>query len=250
LGEDLSWRWAYAAIAVLQAALVVGFWVTIRSWPGPTGRAEGHEAVAVDGSSGEVAPAAVAPHGARAAAVLGPAVFLAYGALEVSVGAWAYVLLTGRGVAPAAAAASVTAYWGALALGRLLLGGPGHRLAPGAIVSASIALSTVAAVALWLVPGAWSVVPLVLVGLGLAGIFPALTTLTPARVGQHRAPGVIGAQLAAAVVGGAAGSALVGVVAQHAGSSAIGPCLVVASALLLVTDVVLTLACTQRGELL
>jgi fucose permease len=237
IGADLSWRWAYVGIAALQVVLAAGFAWTLAAWPGPAPART--SAATRDPAVAEPAP----PHHARAAAWLGPAVFLAYGAVEVAVGAWAYELLTHRGLSPGVAGASVTAYWGALALGRLLLGGPGHRIPLGRVVAGSVALTTAATLGFWLLPSGVSVVALVGIGFGLAGIFPALTALTPERVGVVRAPSVIGAQLAAAVVGGAIGSALVGAAAGRLGTGAIAPALAVAAVVLLVTDLALMVWC-------
>ena len=190
IGAGVSWRWGYGVLAVLQLGVAVGFAVTHSTWPERMPRPEPH--------------AARRRRGPRPpAAWLGPLVFLAYGAVEVSVGAWAFVLLTGRGMSSTTAGVCVTAYWGALAVGRLGLGALGHRVTHRQVVAGSVAGVTVACVALWLVPLAGAPVALVAMGLSLAGIFPALTALTPERVGPEQAPSVIGSQLAAAVVGGA-----------------------------------------------
>ncbi|HVN51642.1 MAG TPA: MFS transporter [Acidimicrobiales bacterium] len=228
IGVGLSWRWGFAAVAVLQAGLVVGFLVTRRQWP-----------VSV------AAPRSREPAGPRpVAAWLGPLVFLAYGAVEVGIGAWAYVLLTGRGLGDTAAGASVTAYWAALAAGRLALGALGTRVTSRQVVAGSVSGVAVGAFALWLLPAAASPVGLVLLGLSLAGIFPALTALTPSRVGPERATSVIGRQLAAAMVGGAAGSAVIGIVAQHLGAEAVAPAIVAVGLLLVAANATLTVAST------
>ncbi len=261
LGSGTSWRWGYAAMGVLQVALVAGFVVTARSWtrptPTPTPSASSPVELGevelpvvssgdpVDGRAGsDLAPR---PRGAsevdrrqRRASALGPLVFLAYGAAEVAIGSWAFVLLTGRGMGTAAAGASVTAYWGALALGRLGIGAAGSRVAPAEVLAVSTVGAVVGGIGLWALPGAGATVSLVALGLSLAGMFPALMALTPARVGPARTHRVIANQLAAAVVGGAAWSAVVGVVAQRAGAWAIAPALAAACAFLAVTDIALT----------
>jgi len=229
LGAGLSWRWGYAALAVLQAGLAVAFAVTWQHWP--VARAEARPPRRAGGPM-------------PAAAWLGPLVFLAYGGVEVGVGAWAFVLLTGRGLGETAAGACVTAYWAALAVGRLGLSALGTRVTSRQVVAVSVVGVGIGSLALWWLPAAASPVALVAMGISLAGIFPALTALTPGRVGPERAPAVIGRQLAAAVVGGAAASAAIGVLAQHHGSASIAPALVAVSLVLVVTDVLLTVAST------
>jgi fucose permease len=229
IGAGLSWRWGYGALALLQLGLAVGFATTRRHWPAAkSGPRQGRHV------AGPVPPAAW----------LGPLVFFVYGAVEVGVGAWAFVLLTGRGLGDTAAGICVTAYWGALAAGRLGLGALGARVTPRQVVAGSVVGVAVGSVALWLLPAAAAPVALVALGASLAGIFPALTALTPARVGPERAPAVIGRQLATAVIGGAVGSAVIGVLAQHLGPAAVAPAVVVVSLGLVVTDVLLTVAST------
>jgi fucose permease len=253
LAAGVSWRWCFAGLAATQLALAAAFAGSRRAWPS-LGTAlvpqpvapRPVDATALDDASGERSgPPEPTPPAAR----LGPLVFLVYGALEVAVGAWAFVLLTGRGVPSTAAGILVTAYWGALAAGRLALGAVGDRAHPATVVTAAVSITSLGCLGLWLLPPVGAAVSLVLVGLGLSGIFPALMVLTPARVGTDRAPSVIGLQLAAAVIGGAAGSAIIGVVAQHHGSDAIAPALAVTCMALVVSDIVLTAASTRSPRL-
>jgi fucose permease len=272
LGAGVSWRWGYGALGLLQVALVVGFAVTARQWPATPADLAGQVVVPVELGEVELGPIHLDPvvagvdagidggiDGAvavsagwrpdvatrqRRAAWLGPLVFLAYGAAEVAIGSWAFVLLTGRGVGTAAAGISVTLYWGALAVGRLGLGAAGPRISPAQVLAGSVVGAVVGGVGLWVLPTLGASGALILLGLSLAGMFPALMALTPARVGPARTRTVISNQLAASVVGGAAWSAAVGLVAQHLGSAAIAPALLASCLLLAVTDVVLTSAST------
>ena len=269
LGAGVSWRWGYGALGLLQVALLVGFVLTAGRWPAtpPQGTAQvvvpvelgevelgsvqGHPVAGRAAQSVRVGPGRAAPPPGpdlatrqRRAAWLGPLVFLAYGAAEVAIGSWAFVLLTGRGLGTAAAGISVTLYWGALAVGRLGLGAAGPRISPPQVLAASVIGAVVGGVGLWALPTLGASGALVVLGLSLAGMFPALMALTPARVGPRRTRAVISNQLAAAVVGGAAWSAVVGLVAQHLGSAAIAPALLASCLLLAATDVALTAAST------
>ncbi len=78
-----------------------------------------------------------------------------------------------------------------------------------------------------------AILGLVVIGGGLAGVFPALVALTPGRVGEEMARHVIGWQIGAASVGGAAISATFGAVFQHYGLDYFGPALVITAALTL-----------------
>jgi MFS family permease len=83
------------------------------------------------------------------------------------------------------------------------------------------------AVVIWLVPTEpGTIIALVIVGAGLAPVFPALIGLTPDRFGHARARHVIGWQMAAAGAGGLAIAALTGVILGQAGLAKFGPILV------------------------
>lgn len=66
---------------------------------------------------------------------------------------------------------------------------------------------------------------LIVAGIGTGLVFPALTSLTPARVGPSLAPRVIGWQLASGAVGAAVLSSAIGVGLQGAGLAMTGPLL-------------------------
>jgi len=74
------------------------------------------------------------------------------------------------------------------------------------------------------------VAALVVIGVSLGPIFPALVSLTPERVGPAAAVNVVGWQLAASGVGGTGLSALTGVVLQQAGLATFGPALTLLAA--------------------
>ena len=67
---------------------------------------------------------------------------------------------------------------------------------------------------------------LLVVGLGMAAVFPTLIAITPSKVGAARAPATIGFQVAGAALGAVALPAAVGVLAVHAGLEVLGPVLV------------------------
>jgi hypothetical protein len=84
-----------------------------------------------------------------------------------------------------------------------------------------------------------AVVGFVVLGAGLAGVFPALIALTPARVGTRRARHVIAWQVGAAAAGGSALSAVIGLLIGTLGYAVLGPSLTVLAVLLIVGTVVL-----------
>ena len=141
---------------------------------------------------------------------------------------------------PAATGVATFGYWAALTLVRFGLAAPRRPLPQVAIVRWGCVIAVAGAVLVWWQPAAMvAIIGLVVIGAGLAGVFPALVALTPARVGDEMARHVIGWQIGAASIGGAAISALFGAVFQRYGLQYFGPALVVVAALTLLGSLVL-----------
>ena len=110
------------------------------------------------------------------------------------------------------------------------------------------ALAIAAAAAIWWQPGtAVTVLAFAVLGGALAGVFPALVSLTPGRLGARRAQHVIAWQVGAAAAGGAAISALIGLIIGAAGLAVLGPSITVLAVLLVASELALArLAPTPR----
>jgi fucose permease len=156
--------------------------------------------------------------------------FFVYVSLEVTIGQWAFISLTGqRGLGELAASAFVAVYWIALTAGRLSLALFGPRVPLHRLLGLAVAGVVAAAVILWL-GGAVAPAGLVVAGLSLSVVFPMLMLLTPARVGPERAAAAVGWQTAASSIGAAAGPATAGVVFNSVGIEAYGPVALVMAA--------------------
>jgi len=123
--------------------------------------------------------------------------------IESGAGLWGYLFLTaGRGLPPAAAGGTVSAYWAMMCAGRVVLGPAAERLGPSRVLAAAVAGVPVGA-ALMALPlpgpgrGALAVAGLMLLGLAAAPVFPLFTLST----GTTR---MVSLQVAASAVGGAA----------------------------------------------
>jgi fucose permease len=155
-------------------------------------------------------------------------VFLLYTGLEVTVGQWSYSLFTiGRGVNPTQAGAWISLYWFGLTAGRFVVGAVAHRVRPGTLLWLGALGALAGALLIGLVPAAWaSVSGLMLVGLSLAPIFPALIATTAARVGVAHAANTIGLQVACAGAGAALIPWVIGQGVAVAGPPVIAPAIV------------------------
>lgn len=165
------------------------------------------------------------------------ATFFLYTGLEVAAGQWAFTWLTeGRNLAITAAGGWVAAYWGGLTLGRLAFGAIAHRLPARRIVESGTAGAIGGVALLWWDPSGLGVLGLPVIGMSLAGIFPALVTLTPGAVGVERSGDAIGLQLSAAALGAAAVPWLAGRIVGVSDLESLGPVLVGTGLVLMVVQ--------------
>jgi fucose permease len=228
LTSGLGWRWGYAVIGLVLAAMAVSFLVTIRFWDLARPEPGSPDAVRV--------PAArLLETLARPRVWLNVALFFVYTGLEVSAGQWSYSLFTeARGVAPGVAGIWVAVYWAGLTSGRIVSGAVASRIPGDALLRLGTIGSVVGALLIWWDPGMSSgFLGLAVLGFALAPIFPTLIAQTPTRLGPSHATSAIGFQVAGAYLGTAAIPGLTGVLAVRGGLAVIGPCLFGTAALLL-----------------
>jgi len=95
-----------------------------------------------------------------------------------------------------------------------------------------MATTLVAIAWFWLDPLGLGMIGLLALGLGLAGIFPTLVSVTPAWVGADRSPSIIGYQIAASSLGAASLPWLTGQWMESDGLERLGPALLIAGLLM------------------
>jgi hypothetical protein len=102
------------------------------------------------------------------------------------------------------------------------------------------AVAVLAAAAIWWQSGTLvTVLGFVFLGGALAGVFPALISLTPVRLGDRRAGHVISWQVGAAAAGGAGLSALIGLLIGATSLAVLGPAITVLAVILGCAELVL-----------
>jgi MFS family permease len=221
LAFGLGWRAAYGAVATAVLMLAAGLAMTRRGWGRPS----------ADGEKPRPRPAR------RHLLFLGAtmATFFVYVGVEVGTGQWTYSHLVGLGTAPGLAGLTVSVYWGALTAGRLFLALTGDRLGAFALLLTSCAVALLGGVLYVRLPAGAGALPAVgLLGLGFAGVFPLLVSLTSTRSGARQTPYVVGYMLGSANVGAAVVVAGMGLGMQALGVAAL-PAFVLAGIVLLVT---------------
>jgi len=219
-----SWRAGYRVVAGFQVVMALAFALTLPWW------ADSRRAAPGDDQPEKRLTDYRTPLGTtlrRARVWLSVLLFLLYVGAEVSLGTWAYTLLTeSRGIAPEAAGFWAGGYWATFTLGRILAGVFAHRLGVDRLVQGGLGLALLGAALLWWNPfAAANLIAIALIGLAVAPIFPALISGTSARVGARHAANTIGMQMAATGLGGSIIPGLVGVLARRTSLEVIPVCL-------------------------
>jgi fucose permease len=218
-----GWRPAYLVGSASIAAVFVGISLTRRAW----GRS------AVTGSGGRAD--AGRPPWPLLGAILGT--FLVYIGVEVGAASWTFSHLVGLGTPPTLAGVTVSAFWGALTVGRLGMAVVGGRAGAGVLLLASCGLAVVGAAAYVALPaGAGALAAVSLLGLGLAPVFPLQMAQIPDRVGERRTPHVVGGIMAASGLGASLLTAGIGLGMQAAGVGALPWFLLAGAAVLLLLN--------------
>jgi fucose permease len=229
LKAGFSWRWAYMVTAAGMGVLSICFGLTLKRWRGSTETTAGAERQDV-------------PSPSRLDTIRLPAVWLSlllfctYVGIESMAGQWAYSLFTeARAVPSEIASFWMSAYWGGITVGRLLLGGIADRVSIISLLRLCMLCVIVGAALVW-----WDATDrlgflgLALMGLAEGPIFPSLMSGTPRRVSAGHVDNTIGFQVAAGSLGGATLPSLAGVVAESATLEIIGPFMLLCSVALLI----------------
>jgi fucose permease len=231
-----SWRSAYVMLTVLDLVLA-GSWLRQRRRgapaPAPAERAQ------------PIEPPSVAQWSRRrygSVLAVGMSVFFLYTGLEVGAGQWEASFCRGHlNLSATATGLATFGYWGALTAVRISLALVPRPFPPRTVVRCGSALAVIAAVVIWWQPGpAGTVIGFAVLGGALAGVFPALVSLTPVRIGERRAQHVIAWQVGSAAAGGAGLSALIGLLIGTTSLAVLGPSLTTLALLVVLAELILT----------
>ena len=204
IGATGRWQSGYRLVSFVQFGLVAILLLSLPLWK-KTDRAAVEEQGAKRGNGSIWKLPGI---GANLAA------FFAYCALELTAGLWFASYLVGvRGVKAETATAWAASYYFGIMLGRMVNGFLTMKFSSKTLIRAGQALILLGIVMLFLPGNAFSLVGLVLVGMGCAPIFPSMLHETPRRFGEENSSRLMGIQMAAAYVGLTVAPPLVGVIA-------------------------------------
>jgi len=212
LAADLSWRVGYVIIGGAIALMAIAFAFTSGAWS-----ANGHHE---DGGPTRAAPVRVVMR--MPLVWLQILLFFVMTGIEACAGAWAFTTLLERfGMNEGRAGFWAGAYWGALALGRLILPTLGRGMPPARLVQLG-SFGLLAGGLLMTRDIEWVYVTgLMVFGFSMAPMFPTLMSLTPFRLGSNVSIHAIGFQVSAAVLGAAVVPTMAGILSERYGLVAI-----------------------------
>ncbi len=205
LAGGQSWRLGYVIVGGVIALMAVAFILTAGRWNEGAEHGDGEDAP-------RIAPVRFVVR--QPLVWLQVAIFFVMTGIEAAAGAWAFTILFERFEMNAGRAGLwAGCYWGAIALGWLVLPTMSRGLKPARLVQFGTFGLLVGAIFMTRDNQTLFLIGLVVFGLSMAPMFPTLMALTPARLGPTLSIHAIGFQVGAAVLGGAAIPTLAGVLA-------------------------------------
>jgi fucose permease len=210
-----SWRGGYTAVAAIQFTLVLVLLFTLPLWKkvaASWGQKERiQDRIGLESGKGTVFQI----KGVKNTLVT----FLFYCGVEATVGLWGASYLVGARSIPAETAAGwISLYYGGITVGRLITGFITLKVHNRLLIRCGQLCSLGGALILLLpLPAAFSLLGFILIGLGLAPIYPGLLHETPARFGRENSVRLMGYQMAVAYTGTTLLPPLFGLIAASTG---------------------------------
>ncbi len=216
-----SWRMGYRIVGSFQLALAACFALTLPLWNQKESLVGSEEPKRLTDYKTPLGLTLRQPR-----VWLSVSLFFLYVGSEVTMGTWAYTLLTeSRGIQPEVAGLLVGGYWAAFTVGRVLAGLYAKRVGVNRLVQGGLIVALLGAVLLWWNPAnVANLIAVPLIGFAIAPIFPALISGTSQRVGMRYAANTIGMQMAASGLGTALIPSLVGILARRVSLEIIPVC--------------------------
>ncbi|PFO07403.1 MFS transporter [Bacillus sp. AFS076308] len=219
ISEQNSWRNGYFAISGIQFALVIILFITLPLWNRVTSNSniilkedpEDSKGEFYDEDAKDIKPLQM--KGVK----LSLATFLFYCGVESTVGLWgSSYLVNVKELQVALAAQWVSFYYAGITIGRFITGFITFKISNLTLIRMGQIIALVGAALLFLpLPSTFSLVGFIMIGLGLAPIFPCMLHETPTRFGKKHSKTIMGYQMAVAYTGSTFMPPLLGFIASH-----------------------------------
>ncbi|NQX69910.1 MFS transporter [Paenibacillus alba] len=235
-GEN-TWRHGYLTVAGIQFGLVVILFFTLPLWnrvaknsKAPLSEEpEVEESLLNNEMDKPVKPWQI--KGVKLALVS----FLFYCGVEATIGLWGSSFLVNIKDLPAATAAQwISLYYAGITVGRLITGFITFKISNRLLIRTGQITALIGAALLILpLPSSFSLAGFLIIGLGLAPIYPCMLHETPVRFGKKHSQTIMGYQMAVAYTGSTFMPPLLGLLASYATISILPLYLVLCAAAML-----------------
>ncbi|MEK5215491.1 MFS transporter [Psychrobacillus sp. FSL H8-0487] len=199
-----SWRNGYFLIAAIQFALVIILFFTLPLWKKVKVKRNDRLLEEIDElkaviNEKETNTKPLQTKGVKWALTT----FFFYCGVEATVGLWGSSFLVNiKGISVATAAGWISFYYAGITVGRLITGFITYKVTNRSLIRWGQLIALSGAIILVLpLPSAFSFVGFIIVGLGLAPIFPCMLHETPTRFGKKHSQTIMGYQMAFAYTG-------------------------------------------------
>jgi len=196
-----AWREGYLTISIIQFALVAILFLSIPLWSkvAATEESQLNQAIESEATASKTATKPLQVKGVKYALLT----FLFYCGIEAGVGLWGSSFLVNiKNFDPAIAARWVSFYYGGITIGRFITGFITFKMSNKALIRTGQMTALIGTILLFLpLPQIFLMSSFVIIGLGLAPIFPCMIHETPANFGKQHSQILIGYQMAAAYTG-------------------------------------------------
>lgn len=211
-----AWENGYFTISMLQFALTTVLFLSLPLWAMVAKKTGNETVVAETASTTEEISKETKPlkiKGVKFALLT----FLFYCGVEATMGLWgSSYLVNSKGMSAAVAAQWVSLFFAGITIGRLVTGFITIKVNNTILIRSGQFMAIIGATLLILpFPNVVSLIGFVLIGLGLAPIYPCMIHETPARFGRANSQTIIGYQMAVAYVGSTFLPPLFGLVATY-----------------------------------
>ena len=207
-----GWRYGYLTISIIQAVLVAVLFATLGLWE----NGADSSSPADDGKTVYITNREALRLPNAGLAMLG---FIFFSATESTTGLWcsSYLSLY-HGFSAADAATVASCFYGGITVGRLISGFISMKVKSPLLIRWGQLTCVAGALLIILpLPAVFSVIGIVMIGLGTAPVFPAMLHETPNRFGRDVSQAIVGLEMAVAYIGGTVSAPLFGQLAAFIG---------------------------------
>lgn len=224
IADHNSWRGGYTAVSLIQFSLVLILFITLPLWKrvaesrelerSKNGSQDDHHIEpVVTKKEGETKVNLFRIRGVKPTLIA----FLFYCGVEMTVGLWGASYLVGaKNISAETAAGWISLYYGGITFGRFITGFITLKVHNRLLIRWGQIIAIAGGIILLLpLPPVLSLIGFILIGFGLAPIYPGLIHETPARFGSANSAKLIGYQMAVAYTGTTFLPPLFGVIATQ-----------------------------------